>query len=285
MKTVTIVFRGLMVFNKQPNPSTQEPLKTMEIGFVDALFQGGGGHAGTGPPVHDAHIPRILTMKNGVVAEVQDLRLRPELGTVRNWELVVTDSTQPVSTDEQGAAPFDRRTHNVARDFRFITDLEANDLHNRSLSAELNTRQLLLVLYVRHGLFFTQLQSPALRRIRINPPPAPVTYGPSAAVVGCEITFADTGKLQLMAGGSTGAMVKEFVAEQGTIYEISNAPPDVPVDAPVPPTAPGHFHMYYDKLFNMPPSDQFDLIRDDGAPAPDPALCGVTFLGLRKDPL
>jgi len=110
-------------------------------------------------------------------------------------------------------------------------------------------------------------------------------YGKSAAVIGCDITFEDTGTLKLMAGGSTGAVVKEFIADPGTIYEISNAPPDVPFDAPTPPTAPGHFHMYYDRLFNRPPSDQFDLSRDDGAPAPDPTLCGVTFLSMRRDPL
>ena len=284
MKTVTIVFRGLMVFNKQPNPITQKPLDTMEIGFVDALFQG-TGHTGMNHPANEAHVPRILTMKNGVLAEIQDLRLtQPELGNVRNWELVVTDSTQPVSTDEQGAT-FDRKTSTYARDFRFITDLEGIDLHNRPLSGEINTRQLLLVLYVRNGQFYTKLQSPALKRTRVNPPPQTIPYGTSAAVIGCDITFADTGTLKLRAGGSKGVEVKEFIAEPGTIYEISNAPPDVPFDMPIPSNALGHFHMYYDKLFITSPADQFDLTRDDNAPAPDPALCGVTFLSLREDPL
>ena len=42
--------------------------------------------------------------------------------------------------------------------------------------------------------------------------------------------------------------------------------------------------MYYDKLFKNPVRE-FDLITEDQAPAPDPTLCGVTYLGLRSDPL
>jgi len=43
--------------------------------------------------------------------------------------------------------------------------------------------------------------------------------------------------------------------------------------------------MYYDKLFKNRRIDQFDLFTDDQAPGPDPVLCGVTYLGLRRDPL
>jgi hypothetical protein len=274
MKTVTIVFRGLMVFSNQP--------QTMEIGLVDAPFHD-SGHTGAGHPANEAHVPRILSMKDGVLAEVMDLRLRPELGAVRNWELVVTDTTQAVTTETQGAT-FDRKTHAFDRDFRFITDLEGPGLHDKPLSAEINTRQLLMVLYVHHGNFYTKLLSPPLKVKQVQPPTGAVPYGKAAAVVGCDITFQDTGTLKLMAGGTAGVVVKEF--QPGMIYEISNAPPDVPFDEPTPETALGHFHMYYDKLFIAhPPAKQFDLLRDDGAPAPDPALCGVTFLSRRTDPL
>jgi len=267
-----------MVFNKQPNDA---PLNTMEIGFADALFRGNGHGGGGGHSPHEAHIPRILTMKDGVLAEIQDLRLRPELGTVRNWELVVTDSTQALTTEETGT--FNRTTHADARDFRWISDFEGNDLHNRPLSAEINTRQLLMVLYVRRGNFYTKLQSPVLKKKPVHQPAQPVAYGKNAAVVACDITFEDTGTLKLMAGGPSGVEVKRF--EPGSVYEISNSPPDVPFDLPIPSNAPGHFHMYYDKVFITHPRDEFDLIRDDMGPAPDPALCGATRLGLRTDPL
>jgi hypothetical protein len=110
-------------------------------------------------------------------------------------------------------------------------------------------------------------------------------YGPSAAVVGCDIPVGDAGAVKLMAGGSRGATVFTFVPDEGTVYEISNGPPDVPVEEPLSIDAPGHFHMYYDKLFRRPYRDQFDLLMDDQAPAPDPTLCGVVYLSKRQDPL
>jgi hypothetical protein len=285
MKTITIVFRGLMVFNKQPG--------SMEIGFIDALYKPGNAPAHDNPharhgnqPDHSGiHIPRILTMKNGILSSIFDLRHREELGTVRNWELMVTDPVQPTAETFEDGGDFVRTTHAVERDFRWISDLEASDLHDRPLSAEINTRRLLMVLYVRHGEFYTKLQSPLLRRRRLNPAEI-LPYGKNAAVVGCDIKVNDGGGVKLMAGGSAGAEVFDFGSDDNTLYEISNGPPDVPAQAPTPANAPGHFHMYYDKLFNaQPPMEQFDLVMDDGAPAPDPTLCGAINLGTRENPL
>ena len=286
MKT-TIVFRGLMVLHKHGD--------TMEIGFVDALYNSSAAHDHNGHSEnhgdHDGHgavhIPRILTTKNGVLSSILDLRNRPELGTVRNWDLVVTN---PVVTEAQllQDTPFVRTSTasgvSFDRDFRWITDLEASDLHDRDLSLEINTRQFLLVLYVKNGLFYTSLKSPVLRRKRLNQTQREL-YGPTAAVVGCDIEVADGGSVKLMAGGPNGSTVFDFDLDEGTVYEISNGPPDVPVEEPSSLDAPGHFHMYYDKLFKFPCPDQFDLLTDDQAPAPDPTLCGVTYLGRRVDPL
>ncbi len=303
MKTITIVFRGLMVLHKHGD--------TMEIGFVDAGFNPSdehqpNGHAANGRNhPHDAadhphnaanhahgtrhgdvHIPRILTTKNGVLSSIFDLRNRPELGTVRNWTLEVTNPRDPEVKLVQDAI-FNRAdpVANTApeRDFRWITDLEASDLHGRDLSLEINTRQFLFVLYVQNAEFYTRLLSPVLRRKRFNPVQVEA-YGPSAAVVGCDITFEDDGGVSLMAGGPNGSTVFNFESDEGTVYEISNGPPDVPVEQATPLDAPGHFHMYYDKLFKNPVRE-FDLITEDQAPAPDPTLCGVTFLSLRSDPL
>ena len=249
MKTTTIVFRGLMVLHKHGD--------TMEIGFVDAGFNPSGehednGHAANGgnhpqvtanhPPnaanhVHaanysDVHIPRILTTKNGVLSEIFDLRNRPELGTVRNWTLEVTNPRDSEVSLRQDI-PFNRTNTGSGdafeKDFRWITDLEANDLHGRDLSLEINTRQFLFVLYVRNGLFYTRLLSPVLRRKRLNPMQVDA-YGPTAAVVGCDITFEDDGGVSLMAGGPNGSTVFNFDSEEGTVYEISNGPPDVPLE-------------------------------------------------------
>lgn len=281
MKTITIVFRGLMVFNKLPG--------TMEIGFIDALYKPGNGHPehpdhGNGANHSPVHIPRILTMQNGIVSSIFDLRNRRELGNVRNWELMVTDPVQPSAETVEELGAFDRKTSASELDFRWVSDLEADDLHGRPLNAEVNTRQLLMVLYVRHGQFYTKLRSRPLKKRRLNPPQI-VDYGRNAAVVGCDIQVGDAGGVKLMAGGSAGVEVFDFASDANTLYEISNGPPDVPEQAPTPLDAPGHFHMYYDKLFNAHPRDKFDLFMDDPAPAPDPTLCGAAYLGRRDDPL
>lgn len=290
MKT-TIVFRGLMVLHRHGD--------TMEIGFVDGLYNPSDEHEHTGTPgTHDhaanhnhgaVHIPRILATKNGVLSEIFDLRNRPELGTVRNWSLEVTNPTPPgprVTLRQHD--PFDRTAtgsgDNFEKDFRWITDMEGGDLHDRDLSLEINTRQFLFVLYVPHGTFYTHLKSPVLRRKRRSSPLIE-DYGPIAAVVGCDIEFGAGGGVTLKAGGSTGATVYNFDHDGGTVYEISNGPPDVPAEDPIPLDAPNHFHMYYDKLFKNSRLDRFDLLTEDQAPAPDPTVCGVTYLGTRRDPL
>jgi hypothetical protein len=294
MKT-TIVFRGLMVLHKH--------VDTMEIGFINALYDPSEEHNENVAPAHagpvdihaghaahhgDVHIPRILTTKNGVLSEIFDLRNRPELGTVRNWSLVVKN---PIQTEAKllrsPGSPFNRARPDLTvddRDFRWITDMEADDLHGRDLSLDINTRQFLLVLYVSHGLFYTRLKSPVLRRRRLNPTRVD-PYGATAAVVGCDIEFGPGGGVKLMAGGLDGSIVYDFNHDENTVYEISNGPPDVPVEDPTSLDTPSHFHMYYDKLFKNPHHVQFDLLAEDRAPAPDPVLCGVTFLGRRADSL
>ena len=288
MKT-TIVFRGLMVLHKHGD--------TMEIGFLNALYNPAAEHNHEGTPAHAgnginhaghqhsaSHIPRILTTKNGVLSEIFDLRNRPELGTVRDWSLVVTNPTLPRGATLRQAGPFNRATHADETDFRWITDMEADDLHGRDLSMDINTRQLLFVLYVRDGEFYTRLKSPVLRRRRLNPMRVQ-PYGATAAVVGCDIEFGPGGGVQLMAGGPDGSIVYDFDSDEDTVYEISNGPPDVPAEAPTSIDEQGHFHMYYDMLFKNRRPDQYDLLAEDRAPAPDPVLCGVTYLGRREDSL
>jgi hypothetical protein len=301
MKT-TIVFRGLMVLHPHGD--------TMEIGFVDALYNGSAaqehnhnGNAATQtdhpPNHHEAHVPRILTTTDGVLSSIFDLRNRPELGTVRNWSLEVRNpigsgisfSQQMIATTTgTEVLPFVRTAtgsgEQFEKDFRWITDMEAPDLHGRDLSVEINTRQFLFVLYVPHGSFYTRLKSPVLRRKRRSSPLIE-DYGPIAAAVGCDIEFGAGGGVTLKAGGSTGSTVFNFDHDHDgrTVYEISNGPPDVPSEEPIPLDAPNHFHMYYDKLFKDSRLDRFDLLTEDQAPAPDPTVCGVTYLGLRQDPL
>ena len=299
MKT-TIVFRGLMVLHRH--------VDTMEIGFVNALYDPAEQHNHAASPAHAghginhaghginhadhasrhslSHIPRILTTKKGVLSEIFDLRNRPELGTVRNWSLVVTNAARSGITLRQ-AGTFNRAipaATTTDEDFRWITDMEASDLHGRDLSLDINTRQFLFVLSVRNGEFYTRLKSPVLRRRRSNPTRVDA-FGASAAVVGCDIELNAGGGVKLMAGGRDGSIVYDFDNDPDTVYEISNGPPDVPGEEPTSVDLSGHFHMYYDKLFKDRRPDQFDLFTEDRAPAPDPTLCGVAYLGTRGDHL
>jgi hypothetical protein len=105
-------------------------------------------------------------------------------------------------------------------------------------------------------------------------------FGMAAEVTGCDIAF-DLGDCVLKAG-NTPVFAFDEGTDKGVIYEISNAPPDVPPDQPFPPNG-GHFPLYYRHLFkNNEPAEEFDLFpEDDPNPAPDPATCGGTSLGQR----
>jgi len=245
----------------------------MEIGVMNAP-----AHPGIGG--HPAHVPRIIKTTNGVISSIFDLRGR---STSRDWELAVSNPVQPTATRFRQGEEFNRLQHPFAKDFRWLADLEGEDLHNRDLTAELDMSKLLLVLRVRHSRFYTQQLSDPLNRKNAHPPPVNQrSFGRAAEVVGCKIDF-EMGSLTLKAGNLT---IPIFTFDQGdedgVVYEISNAPPDVAPDGPYQP-GPGHFAMYYSHLFTNPPNDEFRLIREgDPTPSPDPALCGAVVLGKRS---
>lgn len=272
--TVKIVFRGLLLFNEMNG--------AMQIGVLGpAHAHGASASHGHAP----AHIPRIITTRNGVISSVFDLRTRPELrppgepGHIRNWEIFVTaphPSQNGVKTDQQG--PWDRINHTHARDYRFLTHLEGTDLHGEI--ADLRTDRLMMVLRVPVGEFYTDQLSKPLRRKTVTegaPNGAVAEYGMAAEVTGCDILTTVNTEVELRVDDN---VVFRFrgKSEDGVVYEFSNAPPDVLPDRVYSPNEPSHFSQYYG-LFS--PSDRFDLIPQvDFAPAPDPALCGAA----RVDP-
>jgi len=236
-----------------------------------------GAHPGGGS--HVAHVPRIIKTRNGVISSIFDLRGR---STSRDWKLEVSNPLQPTATRFRQGEDFDRIHHPFAKDFRWLADLEGSDLHNRDLTAELEMTKLLFILEVGHGRFYTEQLSEPLNRKTVNSPITEVAFGRAAEVVGCKIEF-EMGSLALKAGTST---IPIYTFDQGdddgVVYEISNAPPDVAPDRPYQP-GPGHFAMYYSHLFTNPPQDEYRLIREgDAMPSPDPALCGAVVLGRRS---
>ena len=259
---VTIVFRGLMVL-LQPRTGG------MQVGVLRA----------------PGHFPRILTMENGVVAGLFDLRRRPELDRVRDWAIEVTNPSRAgVTLHTDGTpSPFDRLDprHTDLRDFRWITDLEGPDLQNESVSAQIDRSRLRFVINMQNGEFATRLLSPSLERQ--NPDASKIPFGNIAAVTECVMSFGSGGRVRMTADGNE---VFPFPERANTIYEFANTPPDID---------PGHVHenpmvhftMYYDHLFRAgqpPPNKRFDLVVPDATPAPDPALCGIGYMGQTTDP-
>jgi hypothetical protein len=282
MPSVTIGFRGLLVFHYMND--------VMEIGVLNAQ-----AHQGSAATPHTIHVPRIIKTKDGVIASIFDLRTRPELGNVRNWEIEVTHPLQDTVTKFQHGRNFNRRTHPALRDYRWIADLEADDLHNKDLKNDLDMSKLIMVLNVRHAEFYTHQLSKPLMRKSVVPPGPSVFYGRAAEVTACRIDL-DQGEVLLKADTDEIFRFNERT-EDGVVYEFSNAPADVDPHEPYAENGEGHFSMYYSHLFkpqqaaqpaqpSPPLRPQFNLVpQDDPTPSPDPALCGASGLGKRQDPL
>ena len=279
--TVKIVFRGLLLFNDLDG--------AMQIGVLEPhQNQGTNGNHAHGPgavanPEHALpHVPRIITTKNGVITSILDLRTRPELrsggpGHVRDWEIVVSNPLQPTATtytQDNTARPWDRKTHPYARDYRFMTHLDGDDLHG--VINNLQTNGLTTVLTVRNGLFYTDQLSKRLNRKNITNGPNgdEEEFGPAAEVTGCDI-LTNGGTVELRANGNIIFKFKQSL-EDGVVYEFSNAPPDVLPNRVYGPNELRHFRLYHDVFGTGAPADRWDLIPQvDLAPAPDPALCGA----------
>lgn len=269
--TLTIVFRGLMIFHEDKKNNL------MEIGLLQ----------------RPGHIPRILTITNGVLAGVFDLRDGPALGE-RKWRIDVNNPvTQGISTYTNGSPELKRLTHDDDKDFRWIMDFEGSDFYDRELT-DMKTQELMPVLQVPVGEFYTRLKAPSLLRREDGGAFSP--FGAVAAVTGCDIQINGGGaELNVVDGSNIFTFKKPDEPLQNTIYEITNTPPDVPETlgaAPHPgghhpgPNHDDHFQNYY-ALFdtNKMPSPIFGFRPPDGSPNPDPALCGKGRVGKRTEPL
>src|SRR5688572_462684 len=97
-QTLTIAFQGLMIFHEDKKNNL------MEIGILREA----------------SHVPRILTIANGVLADVEDLRPRLGNPAQRRWRVNVTNPvSQGISIYTNGSEQFDRQTHPDDRDFRY----------------------------------------------------------------------------------------------------------------------------------------------------------------------
>jgi hypothetical protein len=245
--TITIVFRGLLVFNQIENT------KQFEVGILNE-------------PAH--HVPRILRLKHGVLEETFDLK--PEMGQAPVRWLLVADDPVKTEVSLRLGNSFNRTVAgNLEQDFRWIIDLENNEFPYDDIDAKfhLNRTKLPHVITITSGELYTRLQSQPLERVRNNDPA--VLFGPIAGVTGCDIEV-NTGDVKLLRQGSADPIFL-FKNEPDVIYELANSPADTSTD----PT--DHFPHYY-SLFSRQPADKFSFNKHGGGPGPNPALCGAINL-------
>ena len=266
-ETLTIAFSGLMIFHEDKKNNL------MEIGILR----------------QEIHVPRILTMTNGVLARVLDLRTKPELNDVANrtWVLEVSNPVKAgIRIHTQGGV-FDRRTHPDERDFRWTMDFEGSDFYDKELD-KMMTEKLMPVLQIPHGEFYTKLKSEPLGRRADGG--AKETFGAIAGVTGLDIEI-DGGSVSLKVKNTDADIFRFKRPNQplagNTIFEIANTPPDVFLHPVHGHEEHDHFQFYYD-LFTREniPRPRFSFEKLDGpAPAPFPRLCGKGGVGLREEPL
>lgn len=255
--TLTIVFRGLMVFHK-----TDVPQSRFEVGLLLP-----SGHHG-----NQTHIPRINTFKNGVLHSVTRIERRYLERHI--WRLEVDEPLGGVSTDQQGEFIRSRVTH--PRDYRWLIDLESREFHKDHANT-IMTGRLKPVLHIMTGRFYTRLQS--LEMYRQQGGAAETDFGMVSAAVGCDIRLTGS-NANLFA--NTDIIFRFNVDPTGnTLYEIANTPPDTDVQGE------DHFQHYYE-LFEPPLSENLRFqFRPKPASlevtGPSPALCGGVRLGTRTD--
>jgi|SRR5215470_2580765 len=251
--TLTIVFRGLMVFHK-----TVGPLSQFEVGLLTP-------HHG-----NSNHIPRISTYKNGVLYSVKRIDgLYPEH---RIWQLNVVEPLGGVSTDEQGTFKRAQETH--PKDYRWLIDLEDSAEFYGSLAGKIDTCLLNPVLRIPSGRFYTRLQSDEMIREKDG---QPENFGMLSAAVGCDIRL--RGCVAKLDAGAGNVFTFNVDPTGNTLYEIANTPPDTHV----PATCEDHFQHYYEIFTTHVPKYKFSPM--PGVTGPSPALCGSVRLGQMRNDL
>ena len=255
--TITIVFRGLLVFNKQKDPNTGEDF--FEIGILDE---------------RPSHVPRIMTFKDGVRENTRLLETVMDKPPVL-WKLEVDQPVkQGIVTRQASTDLINRLDQSVPEDdFRWIIDLEDQEFPYGNIDKRfmLNRFKFKHVVRVNTGEFYTRLKSAFLRRKPVNGTAS--DFGPVAGVIGCDIKV-NTGKARLI-GDDPSKPIFTFENDPHLLYEFSNSPPDTagPDD---------HFHHYYE-IFKHQPGVKFGFenkFGESGAASsgPNPALCGKIFL-------
>jgi hypothetical protein len=273
------MFRGLLVLNKHQvdgNPS-------MEIGILSVPEEHEEDHEHEHEHAHahdraQQHTPRIMTFRNGVREETMVLNLKRPPNV---WKLVVDDPvSQGITLRQHGEGPIDRMASTTPDDdFRWFINLENDEFPYGDIDQNfgLNRTDLKRVIQITSGEFYTRLKSPVLGRRDIVNNTEAVDFGSLAGVGGLAINVNSGGARLIGEIGEEGPdVIFTFKSDDNVMYEMANSPADI-ID-----TAPDHFPHYYDIFTNQPPQ-KFSFVRKAASAAnpsaPNPALCGKTYLG------
>ena len=257
MPTINIAFRGLLVLN-----DVQGRTRYMEIGVLEEKH---------------AHVPRIMTFRNGVREETMLLDLD---GNRQVLQLMVDDPATTGITLREDAGQFNRMANPPSdEDFRWILDLENAEFPYVDIEKnfKVNRTKLKRVVKITSGEFYTRLKSSVLRRSENGG--TPVDFGAVGGVMGLAIPVNSGGAKLLNPAGDA---LFTFSSDANVMYEFANSPADTettPVD---------HFHHYYD-IFQQQPGKKFSFEKKPQGggigPGPNPALCGKIFLSKFPDSL
>lgn len=208
---LTIVFRGLIVFNKQGDKE-------------DSYFE-----AGILYNMPD-HYFRIHIVKNSVLETVQMIS-DADVQANRQWEIEVTNPLVKGVDTEWKDSFIRNEPSTFARDFRYLIDLE--ELHGE-LGDTIDTSILMPVIRVPYGKFYTRLRSRPLMLLK-NGTIIDSQFGNISVAVGCDINvrideprpYEPVTVAELKSDGETIFEFQINPNEHHTIYEIVNSPPDV----------------------------------------------------------
>ena len=275
--TLTIIYRGLMVFHPDPGQ------KYVEVGVLQA-------------PEHQLGIEvREISRKGVSTFSIPFPQLEHADRDVWQFEFA-SRSTKGISFYQNGA--FDRkRGLGDARDFRWVVDLEGGEFYDRELPT--NTNQLGLVLHVTSGEFSTKAKTAPL--VRKKGDGTFQYFGSAAEEVATEVfTEGDT----VLRSQKTGVEIIRLKTKPDTTYQIviSNT---VAAHHQIASSL-NHFQYYY-RLIAEPTPEwyEFDLSHNSISSAatnalmgarivsanyvipmdPEPTLCGQVLLSKRKLPL
>lgn len=266
MSQAIITFAGLMVFRRDLLSKTFELGILRSKGAHDHTLQikitpDGAAPATIDPAILERYVQSGDIRWNLEVEDVHGIKLPP--GVLANTG-IPADRLHPDALNEE--------------DFGWVINLESGEFHGNKLDRL--TDKFKPVIYLKKGKLYTSCKTEAIEVTQGGSTRPGVGFIAGATALAIDTSGGEEPVLNFVKGSVT---TEIFRLRRGTSYavEIVNTPL---VGAP---HVGGHFHLFYDLLFNkVPPSQRFGIeshtpriYPDDRCPeqdffVPDPFKCG-----------